>query len=140
MTGYRTKQKTELLEFLKMKSGEHLSVQDIVNHFQQKDIKIGTTTIYRHLNRMVADGIVKKIYIDDRTGSCFEYVGSQCSEHKHQYYHLKCEQCEILIHFECYEVEALHKHVKKDHGFQINPNRTIFYGLCNECSKKEGKL
>jgi ABC-type Zn uptake system ZnuABC Zn-binding protein ZnuA len=57
----------------------------------------------------------------------FIYVGA-C-------YHCKCEKCGKLIHLQCDEVENLRKHMMEHHSFEMNPVRTVFYGICSDCRK-----
>lgn len=57
---YRTKQMTELLTFLESVQGRHVTVNEICDALAQKGIAIGTTTVYRHLERLVEDGTVAK--------------------------------------------------------------------------------
>ena len=52
-------------------------------------------------------------------------------------YHCKCEKCGKLIHLQCNEIESLKQHMQQHHDFQMDPHRTVFYGICGECSKKE---
>ena len=52
---------------------------------------------------------------------------------------MKCELCGRLIHLECDELEELGGHLKAEHGFVINPLRTVFYGLCTDCADKKVK-
>ena len=42
---YKTKQMTELLDFLQSVKGSHVTVSDINNYFREKDIDVGMTTI-----------------------------------------------------------------------------------------------
>ena len=35
------------------------------------------------------------------------------------------------------ELEELGGHLKTEHGFIINPLRTVFYGLCTDCANKK---
>ena len=74
---YQTKQRDELLTFLKDRSGQHITVSDICEHFKSKDKPIGTTTIYRQLEKMVDQGIVAKYVIDVGSPACFEFVGAE---------------------------------------------------------------
>ena len=38
------------------------------------------------------------------------------------------------------ELEELGGHLKTEHGFVINPLRTVFYGVCTDCiSKKQNE-
>ena len=136
-TKYKTKQLDELLDYLKSTKGNHLIVSDIINHFKSKDIKIGTTTIYRLLEKLVNEGIVNKYYIDNQTSACFEYIGHNHKESS--CYHLKCENCNKLIHLHCNEIDDLQHHIFNHHKFKLNPIKTVFYGLCDDCTKKLGR-
>lgn len=72
---YRTKQMTELLTFLESVQGRHVTVNEICDALAQKGIAIGTTTVYRHLERLVEDGTVAKYVVDGTSSACFEYMG-----------------------------------------------------------------
>ena len=60
---YQTKQMAELLAFLKSVPGSHITVNDICDHFKKEGITVGMTTVYRHLERMVKQGVVAKYII-----------------------------------------------------------------------------
>ena len=134
---YRTKQMTELLTFLESVQGRHVTVNEICDALAQMGIAIGTTTVYRHLERMVEDGTVAKYVVDGTSSACFEYMGGHTQKDQEPCYHCKCEKCGKLIHLHCEEVEKLRRHMMEDHGFEVNPLRTVFYGICEECRKKE---
>ena len=72
---YKTKQMTEILTFLKSVQGRHVTVNEICDLFREKGISVGTTTIYRHLERMVKEGLAAKYVIDGSSSACFEYIG-----------------------------------------------------------------
>ena len=76
---YRTKQMTELLTFLESVKGRHVTVNEICDALAQKGIAIGTTTVYRHLERLVEDGTVAKYVVDGTSSACFEYMGEHSS-------------------------------------------------------------
>ena len=133
---YKTKQMTEILTFLKSVQGRHVTVNEICDFFREKGISIGTTTIYRQLEKMVKEGLVAKYVIDGSSSACFEYIGDHGEEHENCY-HCKCEKCGKLIHLQCNEVEILKQHMQQHHDFQMDSHRTVFYGICGECSKKE---
>ena len=103
---YKTKQMTEILTFLKSVQGRHVTVNEICDFFREKGISIGTTTIYRQLEKMVKEGLVAKYVIDGSSSACFEYIGDHGEEHENCY-HCKCEKCGKLIHLQCNEVEIL---------------------------------
>lgn len=132
---YRTKQHKEMLSFLETQREKHLTVNDICTYFQKQGKPIGVTTVYRQLERMVDDGVVKKYTIDNNTPACFEYVGTQENAMESSCFHCKCDQCGKLIHLECDELAEVQKHLLIHHGFQVNPLRTVIYGICEECRK-----
>ena len=135
-TQYKTKQMIELLTFLQSVQGSHVTVNDICSYFETKGIAVGTTTVYRHLAKMVKEGLVAKYVIDGTSSACFEYIGKQNSEADTTCYHCKCEKCGKVIHLECEEMTHLGKHMLDDHGFQWDFTRTVFYGICQQCREK----
>lgn len=132
-TQYKTKQMAELKAFLQTVPGRHITVNEICEHFKEQGIAVGTTTIYRHLEKMVEEGVVAKYIVDKTSSACFEYIGEQKSESDVPCYHCKCEKCGKLIHLQCNEVESLREHIMVHHDFQIDSVRTVFYGICSNC-------
>lgn len=130
---YKTKQMTELLTFLKSVPDSHVTVNDICSYFKDQGIQIGTTTVYRHLERLVSEGVVAKYVVDGTSSACFEYIGEQEHAPAPSCYHCKCEKCGKLIHLHCDEVESLRQHMAEHHDFEMDSLRTVFYGVCNEC-------
>ncbi|MBR4703626.1 MAG: transcriptional repressor [Oscillospiraceae bacterium] len=129
---YQTKQGQALLDFLRDQGSRHISVQEIAHGLPEP---MGTATIYRQLEKLVAKGLVQK-YVNDRGPACFQYVGEKgenCATH----FHLKCARCGALIHLECQEMTRLIEHITKEHGFRTDLTRSAFYGTCAECQKKE---
>ena len=134
---YKTKQMAEMLNYLKSVQGNHVTVNDICDYFQTKGIAVGTTTIYRHLDKMVKEGLVAKYVIDGTSSACFEYVGSLEGKKQISCYHCKCEKCGKLVHLQCSEVEILKQHMMEHHGFEMDSLRTVFYGVCSECAQTQ---
>ena len=130
---YQTKQMAELLAFLKSVPGSHITVNDICDHFKKEGITVGMTTVYRHLERMVKQGVVAKYIIEGSSSACFEYIGGQDNCEPPSCYHCKCEKCGKLLHVQCGEVAHLGQHMLEHHGFEMDSLRTIFYGICSEC-------
>ena len=136
MAAYRTKQRSEIADYLASIPGEHVTAGDICAHFRAQGRAVGTATVYRQLERMVSEGTVSKYIIDESAGACFAYIGSD-SHLADSCYHCKCERCGRLIHMECEELNHIAAHLKADHGFRLNPMRTVFYGVCADCAKED---
>ena len=128
---YQTKQMAQMLKFLEERKGMHVTAGDISTYFKEQGISVGTTTVYRHLDRLVEQGLVARYVVDGSSSACYEYIGGSCSQNI--CYHCKCEVCGRLIHLHCEEVESLSRHMKQHHDFVMDPQRTVFYGICSDC-------
>ena len=131
---YRTRQQEELLQYLRATPGRHHTAAQIREHFAAGEKAIGTTTIYRQLEKLVDEGTVRKYVLGTGDGACYEYVESAdaCAGH----FHCKCEKCGRLIHLDIGALREIHGHLQRDCGFSWDAGRTVFYGICDQCQKK----
>ncbi len=136
-TVYNTKQMDRLLTYMQASGGRHVTAAEICRHFEEEGTPVGTATVYRNLEKLVEQGMVAKYNLDATSSACFEYIGAEEHAHHTVCYHCKCEKCGQIIHMECEEVTELGKHFLEHHGFAINYQKTIFYGLCEACREKE---
>lgn len=129
--GYKTRQKEQILQYLTANSGCHITAQELSRHFEEAGAPVGMATIYRCLEQLAADGIVRKYTIDSRTSACYEYIpeSGECREH----FHLKCMQCGTLFHVTCGHLSGLEAHILTAHGFLIDQSKTVLYGVCGAC-------
>ena len=134
-TSYKTKQQDLLLSYLQHIQGKHFTAEDVHSHFESKNISIGIATIYRQLEKLVTEGTLQKYFINEHTAACFEYSGNSCNKNE-SHFHLMCEKCGKLIHLECDELSELSEHLESEHGFSINPYRTVLYGICKNCQNE----
>ncbi len=131
---YHTQQRDTILKFIENLKGKHFTVEDVRIHLAEAGFPVGIATIYRHLERLVAQGTVAKYETGAGGAACFEFTGENCTNEEH--FHLKCEQCGRLLHLECSELSQIAAHLLSSHGFKLNPLRTVFHGLCADCAKK----
>ncbi len=68
---YNTKHRDALLTYLKSRPGVHMTAADVCSHFRTEGDAIGTTTVYRQLDRLVDEGLVSKYFIDENSPACF---------------------------------------------------------------------
>ena len=131
---YNTKQKSAIMNCIKKSKDKHFTVDDVCEILVKSGDSVGRTTVYRYLQSLSQEGILRKYAASQGESVCYQYVGEQndCPEH----FHLKCEQCGKLIHMECDEMNELVKHINSHHGFCLNPLKTVIYGTCEECSVK----
>ena len=135
---YRTRQQTAILNYIQSVGEGYVTVSQIAEHFRENDEAVGMTTIYRHLEKFQKEGIVQKIMLDGNSGACYQYIGKN-DDNSGQFL-LKCEDCGDIINMGCNHMNDLYLHVLKEHHFNVNPHRTMFYGTCEKCLyNKEGK-
>lgn len=135
---YKTKQQELILSYLTQNKGVHFTAEDLRIYFEHKNITLGIATIYRQLEKFVAEGMVQKYIIDEHSAACFEYTGEELKDEAEKHFHLKCQKCGELFHVKCEELSEITEHLKNEHGFEVNPFRTVFYGICEGC-KTTGK-
>ena len=135
---YKTKQRDRLISYLETVPGQHITAFDVCEAFRQDGAPIGQSTVYRQLESLVGEGVLNKYIIDEKSPACFEYVRSASHQGPGTCFHCKCEKCGRLIHLHCEELEEIRNHLLGEHGFRLDPRRTVFYGICEACQQAEG--
>ena len=130
---YKTKQREKLIDYLETKKGTHITAGDVCDYFRVSGESIGQSTIYRQLESLVDEGVLNKYIIDANSPACFEYMGDANHAEGEVCYHCRCEKCGKLIHLHCDELESIQSHLFDEHGFRLDPLRTVFYGICEDC-------
>ncbi len=132
--GYKTRQRERILRFLTENAGRHLSVDEVVDHLRGQAEPVGKSTVYRYLDRLVEQGLVRRYFLGEGGGACYQYAGDveRCREH----FHLKCIGCGALLHVECSYLDEVAQHVANHHQFTIDHTKTVLYGLCETCAAK----
>jgi Fur family ferric uptake transcriptional regulator len=128
---YNTRQGQSILDYMKSLGGDHVTVNQVVRHFEDTEEAVGQTTVYRHLEKLAAGGMIRKYILHDGKSACYQYINGEknCREH----FHLKCEHCGALIHVDCNFLEKIARHLFQQHQFQVNMLKTVFYGTCKKC-------
>ena len=124
-TIYNTKQKDKILDVIK-KCDYEFTIKDIYNTL---DKKIGLTTIYRYIDRLVEDGFVNKNIGKDNI-TYYRYLES-CTKENHFY--LKCDLCGTMEHVDCDCIKELSEHIINNHKFIPSKKNIIINGICNKC-------
>lgn len=132
--GYQTKQKTQVLTYLEAHAAEHITAAELVFALNAEGAAIGSATVYRQLEKLEAEGLVRRYALDDRGSACWQYAGAEAKAGTcHSHFHLKCTVCGTLFHLNCDHLHEIAYHVAAEHGFEIDPARTVFYGVCEKC-------
>ena len=126
-----TMQKTAILDFLKKHTGDHLPADDILTGLYNSGIKVGKATVYRYLNQLEKNGMVKKYTVSPSAPACWQYIGEHLNCMSH--YHLMCLNCGGIVHVDSDILREFNKSMLNKVGFAIDDTKTVFYGLCNDC-------
>lgn len=127
---YNTKQRIRILDFLKDNKDKHLSANDIQYGLKSIGLNISIVTIYRFLDILTRDNIIRKWIISNSESACYQFIDNDCKAH----YHLKCDNCGGIIHLDCDYIQNISEHIKTTHNFYINDTKTIFQGICEKCN------
>ena len=95
---YKTKNRDALVTYLQSREGEHVTVNEIHDHFRKIGNSMGVATIYRQLEKLVAEGQMRKYVVDSGSAACFEYIGARQGHAR--FIHCKCEKCGKVLHVE----------------------------------------
>ena len=133
---YRTKQALLVLDCFKKNKGIHMTIEDISSYLRSVGTPVGTTTIYRQVQKLSDEGIITKYSVDQESGACYQYNGEDCKMH----FHLKCAKCSELFHASCEFIESIENHIFEHHGFKVDNSKTVFYGVCQNCLRKDKKV
>ena len=128
--GYKTRQRDMILNLLKNNTDCHLSADEIANMLKNDGNKVGTTTVYRYLEKLQSEGVVRK-YTADKDKARYSYAEKECREH----FHLKCTMCGAVLCADCDFMSELCGHISTDHGFAVSPSKTVLYGICSKCAE-----
>ena len=128
---YNTRQRELILDYIKKNAKKHLTADDIADALKAE--QVGKTTVYRYLEKLCEQNLVRKFILSEGKSACYQYNDEQqCHDH----FHMKCLKCGKLFHLECDHLKDIAAHISKMHDFTIDSSRTVFYGICGECAKK----
>ncbi|MCI5697814.1 MAG: transcriptional repressor [Clostridiales bacterium] len=133
---YATRQRAAVLSYMQNKGEAYSSASEIRKGLAEAGEKMGLTTIYRHLKNLEDEGLVVSNKLEGVSWTSYRASGRSGNSVSHgdsseeSSFYLQCEDCGKMVHFQCHEIDHLYQHLKSDHQFSVNPDKTIFYGHC----------
>jgi Fur family ferric uptake transcriptional regulator len=135
MAVYNTEQKKCIISFLTDHSNSSFTIEELIAKLEQCDniTKVpGRSTVYRLMNKLVDDGIVKRFVKGHSRHFNYQIVESTgCHEH----IHMKCTTCGKLFHMADDETTKILNEILANSHFIVDRDETTLYGTCNSCSK-----
>lgn len=131
--GYNTRTRQLILDYLVENRHHAVSASHILDELEQQGAAPNPTTVYRYLDKLVSEQRVMKYVADKGEKAVFQYVeqGRRCREHLH----LKCVKCGQIDHLECDFMEQLRAHLEEEHGFALQCEGSMLYGVCSRCRR-----
>lgn len=109
------------------------SAQDIYAAMRAEGRAVGLSTVYRHLQSLVAEGLADVIHTPEGE-TTYRYCGG--SARKTHHHHLVCRSCGRAEEVESRAVERWSATVADEHGY-IDVDHTVeVFGVCAECAAR----
>ena len=112
---------------LLLQTEEHPTAGWVFDRLREEFPRVAIGTVYRNLNVLVSEGVVKNIKFDDPT----EHYDANTSRH----YHFICEKCGAIRDLPLPVDTQMERKVEDQTGFEIRNHRIDFYGLCDTCKQ-----
>ena len=119
-----SKQREIILDTLK-NNVVHPTAEYIYEILKKEDSKISLATLYRNLNQLAENGIIKKI---DGLESSSHY-----DHNTHAHYHFICDNCKKVFDVSCGIAPDIEKKIEDETGFIVSSHDIIIHGICKNC-------
>ena len=126
---YNTRQRQAVAAFLAAHADRYLSVDDVFGLMRTEGSSVGRTTAYRTLESLSSEGEVAKVFVPGGSEARYRLIDPARRDEGQ----LVCLDCGKVLSLDCEMLVEFTRHVQADHGFSIDPTRTVLYGLCQEC-------
>lgn len=124
----KSKQKENIVAYFKQYPNYHPSAEDVYMYVKQKDEKIGIATIYRHLKRLVEEGVIGELNVE-KQGVRYDLLD-------HEHYHFICESCKEITNFEYSTIQLANREIEAITNGKVHNKSVIVHGICEKCLEK----
>lgn len=125
-----TRQRDQIANVVLAADG-HLSVDEIERVLRERNVRVGTATVYRTLDVLVRAGVARA----HNFGEGFKRYEPAPAQAHHE--HLICERCGKVMEFSNERLERMIPIIADEHSFQVRRHRVELYGICKECRARE---
>ena len=122
-----TVQRSIILETVK-KVPAHPTADDVYKEILKKNPTIGRATVYRNLNKLCEEGLLRKREIPGEA----DRFDTDCTNH----YHAKCINCGRIFDVDMDYIPEIEKYLRKESDFKITEYDITFKGYCGHCRHK----
>jgi Fur family transcriptional regulator, ferric uptake regulator len=124
--GYRlTPSRAIIIETL-VKSGGHITPDDLALQVQEIAPRVGRMTVYRTLDLLTELGLTRPIFQGTGAAHYILMVGGN-------HHHLICTRCQSVIEFDKCTADELVKQLAQQFDFLVRSHLLEVHGLCQTC-------
>ena len=98
------------------KHTEHRDAEEIYNHIRSKGIKVSRATVYRTIDVLVKNRLIRKMDLGDGR-SLFEPSTNDIYDDRHD--HMICTESGKIIEFYDQELDFLQEQIAQKHGYTV---------------------
>lgn len=129
--GYkRTTQRAVILDILET-AGGHMTAEEVAREVESRHLSLNRSTVYRTLETLAEIGVLKAT----RMGRAIHYEVSDSGDDHH---HLRCVECQAMVHLDAGEVDDLIRRDAGKSGFLVTDIQVLVNGLCPVCKRAKG--
>ncbi len=110
-----------------LSAAEHLSAEEVARAVRARGSNVGTATVYRTLDVLVASGLVA----ERDFGEGFRRFEPARDVPHHE--HLLCTVCGAVVEFRDERLERMTTLHAEAHGYARQRHRLVIYGVCQDC-------
>ncbi|EKQ53750.1 MULTISPECIES: Fur family transcriptional regulator [unclassified Clostridium] len=132
--GYKlTPQRRSIVDTIIENEGQHLTAEEIYDKVKISCPEIGLATVYRTVLLLEELGVISRLELND---GCSRYEIVHSNE-THRHHHLICNICHKVSEVQDDLLEELELGIEKQYKFKVLDHSVKFYGICDECQKKQ---
>jgi Fur family peroxide stress response transcriptional regulator len=121
-----SRQREVILETLK-ENVVHPTAEYLYGIIKEKEPNLSLATLYRNLNKLAQNGVIKKIDGLD--------VPSHFDHNIHKHYHFICDKCNRVFDVPVEVAMDVDKKTQEMTGFSVTGYDVVMHGICKECQR-----
>lgn len=121
----------KILEIFQKGALRHMTAEDVFRVLLEERSDIGLATVYRVLTQFEQAGLLSRSHFE--SGKAVYELNEG-----HHHDHLVCTSCGRVEEFYDAEIEKRQQMVAKTKGWLLQDHAMSLYGLCGNCTSKQG--
>lgn len=121
----------EIIHHTVLQNAIHPTADMVYTMVRAQEPNISLGTVYRNLNLLAEQGLLKKICIPNAS----DHFDGRVDDHNH----ILCEKCGHMFDIDIGDLSILDKIIEKESEFIITGYEVLLTGICPDCQTKNDK-